>query len=73
MHNIVEKAQRKGISGSYWVREDGCKMYGDFIMCAGHKSRYGEIVETSRGLGIILDTGDFAKKEPTTIDMAVNW
>lgn len=48
-------------------------MYGTYIMCAGAVDRYGEVVETSRGLGIILDTGDFAKKEPYNIDLAVNW
>ena len=73
MHNIVEKAQRNGINGDYWERADGCKMYGKDIICAGAICRYGEVVETSRGLGIILDTGDFAKTEPTTIDMAVTW
>ena len=75
MHNIVEKAQRNGVSGEYWEREDGCKMYGDFIICAANFETfpYGTIVNTSRGLGIILDTGDFAKTEPRTIDLAVNW
>ena len=76
MNNIVEIAQRNGVNGSdndYWERKDGCKMYGKYIICAGAENRYGEIVETSRGLGIILDTGDFAKTEPNNIDLAVNW
>ena len=73
MHNIVTKAQDNGIVADYWERADGCKMYGRFIICAGHQSRYGEIVETSRGTGIILDTGDFAKDHPEDIDMATTW
>ena len=73
MHNIVSKAQDQGLEGQYWEREDGCKMYGEFIICAGAVERYGEIIETSRGLGVILDTGDFAKEEPTTVDLAVTW
>lgn len=79
MNNIVETAQRNGVSGNelgdndYWERKDGCKMYGKYIICASAPERYGEVVETSRGLGIILDTGDFVKDEPDTIDMAVTW
>ena len=73
MNRIVEKAQKNGINADYWERADGCKMYGKFIICAGHQNRYGEIVETSRGLGIILDTGDFVKTNPTAIDMATTW
>ena len=73
MNNIVEKAQINGINDEYWERKDGCKMYGKYILCAGAIDRYGEIVETSRGLGIILDTGDFAKEDPEAIDLAVTW
>ena len=75
MYNIIETAQKRGIKGSddYWVRADGCKMCGIYIICAGAEDRYGEIIDTSRGKGIILDTGDFAKDDPTAIDMAVNW
>ena len=73
MQNITEKARENGIVDEYWERADGCKMYGKYIICAGHESRYGEVVETSRGLGLILDTGDFAKENPDAIDMAVTW
>lgn len=73
MTNIVNKAHENGIEGSYWVSVDGLKMLGDYIMCAGHPDRYGEIVETSRGLGVIVDTGDFIKDYPNAIDIAVSW
>lgn len=73
MNNVIQKAAENGIYGDYWERADGCKMYGKFIICAGAPERYGEIIETSRGLGIILDTGDFVKDNPTAIDMAVTW
>lgn len=73
MHNVVEKAQKNGYDEPYWERKDGCKMIGKYIICAGAEDRYGEVIETSRGLGMILDTGDFAKKDPTAIDMAVTW
>lgn len=73
MQKVIENAATNGITGDYWERADGCKMIGHFIICAGAQDRYGEIVETSRGLGIIIDTGDFAKTNPTAIDMAVTW
>ena len=73
MHNIVAKAQKNGIKGDYWEREDGCKMYGSWIICAGAKDRYGEVLETSLGYGMILDSGEFAKSNPEAIDIAVTW
>lgn len=73
MKRVCARALNNGIVGAYWEREDGMKMYGEYIICAGAPERYGEVVETSRGLGIILDTGTFAKKEPTTIDIATTW
>ncbi|MCR5146945.1 MAG: hypothetical protein K6B70_06360 [Clostridia bacterium] len=45
----------------YWIREDGCKMFGDYIMVAADL-RYrpkGTIVDTSLGKGIVVDTGLF--------------
>ena len=73
MNRVVERAAENGIAGEYWERADGCKMIGKYIICAGAKNRYGEVVETSRGLGIILDTGTFADKEPDLIDLATTW
>lgn len=73
MRRVVATAQRNGYDEPYWERADGCKMIGKYIICAGAEDRYGEIVETSRGLGIIIDTGTFAKTNPTAIDMAVTW
>ena len=73
MSRIVNKAHDNGIDEEYWISEDGLKMLGDYVMCAGHPDRYGEVVETSRGLGIIVDTGEFVKTEPDTIDIAVSW
>ena len=73
MERVTAKAYENGIQGERWDRADGCKMIGKFIICAGAEDRYGEVVETSRGLGMILDTGEFSKKDPTAIDMAVTW
>ena len=76
MSRIVEKADAYyGLSDVYAVREDGVKTYNGLVIVAANFEvhPYGSIVETSRGTGIVLDTGDFAKKEPTLIDIAVTW
>ena len=59
---IVSYAKQNGISGEYWIRSDGCKMLGDYIILACNRDvhPYGSIVQTSLGLGISLDTGGFA-------------
>lgn len=72
---IVQVAHSNGIGGEYWIREDGCKMLGDYIICACNRDvhPYGSIVQTSLGAGISLDTGGFAVNNPTQIDIATNW
>ena len=61
--------------GSYWVREDGVKMWGKFVMVAANLKVHprGSLVETSLGTGIVLDTGGFAVDHPNRLDIAVNW
>lgn len=75
MSVIVQVAHSNGIGGEYWIREDGVKMLGDYIMCACNRDvhPYGTLVQTSLGMGISLDTGGFAANNPTQIDIAVNW
>lgn len=75
MSTVVEIAHSQGIEGDYWIREDGCKMLGDYIMIAADRSVHpqGSIVPTSLGLGIVVDTGAFIASNPTQIDIAVNW
>lgn len=77
MSNIIAIAQNGGIEGEYWIREDGVKMYGSYIMCACDvsgtvRNRY-DIVQTSLGTGICLDTGGFAASNPWQIDIATDW
>lgn len=59
----------------YWVREDGCKMFGDYIMvAAGLDVRpRGSLVQTSLGMGIVVDTGGFAYNDPYQLDIATTW
>ena len=75
MSVIVDVAHSNGIGGEYWIRDDGCKMLGDYIMLACNRDvhPYGTLVETSLGTGISLDTGGFAAGNPYQVDIAVNW
>lgn len=59
----------------YWVREDGAKMLGNYIMVAADNSVYpkGTIVTTSLGQGIVCDTGGFIYSTNRTFDVAVAW
>lgn len=78
MTYVVEIARQR-IAGyadaEYWVREDGCKMLGNYIMVAADQTvhPYGSIVETSLGEGIVVDTGSFIYISPYQIDIAVDW
>ena len=58
----------------YWVRSDGAKMLGDYVMVAADLSVYskGSIVPTSLGKGLVCDTGAFAGGS-VALDIAVNW
>lgn len=59
----------------YWIREDGCKMLGPYIMVAANLDVHprGTLVETSLGTGLVCDTGGFAQNNPLQVDIAVNW
>lgn len=61
-----------GNNDEYWIRSDGCKMLGNYIMCAANLSVYprGSLVETSLGTAIVVDTGYL---EFNQIDIAVSW
>ncbi len=75
MEGVIAQAQSNGIYGEYWVRDDGCKMYGDYIILACNRDVHpmGSLVETSLGTGISLDTGAFANANPYQVDIAVGW
>lgn len=56
----------------YWVREDGCKMLGPFVIAAANLQHFprGSIVESSLGWTLICDTGHL---EWSQLDIAVIW
>ena len=59
----------------YWIREDGVKMFGSYVMVAADfliRPR-GTILETSLGTAIVVDTGSFANYDSTMLDICVAW
>lgn len=75
MDGVIQQARNFGIEGEYWIRPDGCKMYGNYIILACNRDVHpmGSLVETSLGTGISLDTGGFAEGNPTQVDVATTW
>ncbi len=72
MSGVLNIMAGLGYTDPYWVRSDGVKMIGNYIMIAADLSNRpkGTIVETSLGLGLVCDTGSLAY---TQSDIAVNW
>jgi hypothetical protein len=75
MGGVVSIMRGMGNRDTYWVRSDGCKMLGYYIMVAANFSRHpeGSIVKCSRGYAIVCDTGTFARANPDQLDIAVDW
>lgn len=75
MSGVIQIMRGMGNTDEYWVREDGCKMLGDYIMCAANLSVHprGSLVESSLGTCIVCDTGGFAAYNPNQLDIAVTW
>lgn len=75
MSGVVRIMRDMGNNDKYWVRDDGCKMLGDYIMVAANLSvrPRGSLVPTSLGMGIVCDTGTFAETNPYQLDIAVTW
>lgn len=67
MSGVIANAQNMGIQGEYWVRDDGVKMYGDYVIVASQHDK-GTIIETSLGTGIVLDYCPAG-----TVDVATAW
>ena len=73
MDRVIQKADAMiGVSDMYYIREDGVKMYGPWVIVAAHPSvtRY-TIVQTSLGEGIVLDRHTCQDVE--LIDIATDW
>lgn len=75
MSGVISIMQSLGYDYDYWIRDDGVKMYGEYVMCAADLSirPKGTILETSLGPGMVCDTGDFIAVDNYRLDIAVNW
>lgn len=78
MSVCVRIMRRMGFSEEeypYAVRSDGVKTLGGYVMVAANLGirPKGTLIETSVGTGIVVDTGGFAKRNRTQLDIAVNW
>ena len=78
MSGVVDIMRDMGFSEEeypYWVREDGVKMLGDYVMVAADldKRPRGTLVESSLGMAIVCDTGGFVNSNPWQLDIAVTW
>ena len=75
MSGVVNIMHSAGFSGTYWVRSDGVKMFGNYVMVAANYGVHpkGSIVKSSLGLAIVVDTGGFASSNPQQLDLATTW
>lgn len=75
MSGVVNIMRRMGYDYEYWVRDDGVKMFGNYVMVAANLNLRprGSLIQTSLGMGIVCDTGGFAKRNPTQLDIATAW
>lgn len=78
MSGVISIMRNMGFSEKdypYWVRDDGCKMLGNYIMVAANLNLRprGTTIATSLGTGLVCDTGGFAAYNQTQLDIAVTW
>ncbi len=78
MGKVVQNMRMMGydeLNYPYWIRDDGCKMLGEYVMVAANLKVHprGSYVQTSLGTGLVCDTGDFASNNKNQIDIATNW
>lgn len=73
MAGVVNTMRRLGYDYEYWVRADGVKMFGDYIIVAADLNLYprGTLLETSLGTAIVCDTGGAIVGN--ILDVAVSW
>lgn len=78
MTGVINKMRNLGYSEEeypYWLRDDGVKMFGDYVICAANLEIFprGTLVPSSLGMAIVCDTGAFAAVNQTQLDIAVDW
>lgn len=75
MSGVINIMRRMGNNDRYWVRGDGVKMLGDYVMCAADLSIHprGSHVPTSLGMGVVVDTGTFIYSNNMQLDICTAW
>lgn len=78
MDGVVRNMRNAGYGEDeypYWIREDGVKMLGDYVIVATDFSvrPQGTVLPTTLGMGISCDTGTFIYTDPYQLDVAVAW
>lgn len=75
MSGVIDIMRGMGNNDAYWIREDGAKMLGDYVIFAADLNKYprGTIVDISIGKGIVCDTGSFTQNSDTQLDIATDW
>lgn len=75
MSGVISTMRNMGNNDKYWIRQDGVKMLGDYVMVAANLNIHprGSIISCSLGPAIVCDTGGFASGNPNQLDIAVNW
>ena len=75
MSGVIDIMRGMGNNDAYWIREDGAKMLGDYVIVAADLNKYprGTILDTSLGKGIVCDTGSFTQNSDTQLDIATDW
>lgn len=70
MNTCLDIMRSYGYDYEYWIRDDGVKMYGDYVMIAANVYVYpkGTILETSLGTAIVVDHCPAGN-----IDICVTW
>ena len=75
MSRVIKSMRNRGYTEEdypSYIREDGVKMLGDFVMVAADLEIHpkGTVVETSLGQGLVCDTGEFTED---IYDIATDW
>ncbi|MBE6158284.1 MAG: hypothetical protein E7159_00440 [Firmicutes bacterium] len=78
MDNCVKYMRDLGYSEEeypYYIREDGVRMFGDYVMVAADTNILpkGTMIDTSLGMGMVCDHCESSESNPRQIDIAVNW
>lgn len=74
--SVMRSLGYDAVNYPYWIRADGAKMLGPYVMVAADLSAHpkGSIIDISLGQAIVADTGGFVNNgSGTKVDVAVTW